>query len=52
MEVVQINTPIAVMFVVYALLMLYIGFYFYKQNKNFRGLFSRWAYYGACDICT
>ncbi|EAJ7000904.1 sodium/proline symporter PutP [Campylobacter jejuni] len=34
MEVVQINTPIAVMFVVYALLMLYIGFYFYKQNKN------------------
>ncbi|HEF9355604.1 TPA: sodium/proline symporter PutP [Campylobacter coli] len=34
MEVVQINTPIAVMFVVYALLMLYIGFYFYRQNKN------------------
>ncbi len=34
MEVVQINTPIAVMFVAYALLMLYIGFYFYKQNKN------------------
>lgn len=38
MEVVQINTPIAVMFVVYALLMLYIGFYFIKplyKSKSF-----------------
>lgn len=34
METVQINTPIAVMFVAYAALMLYIGFYFYRQNKN------------------
>ncbi|ELJ5702795.1 sodium/proline symporter PutP [Campylobacter coli] len=28
------NTPIAIMFVAYAALMLYIGFYFYRQNKN------------------
>ncbi|BEJ81205.1 sodium/proline symporter PutP [Campylobacter coli] len=34
METVQINTPIAIMFVIYAALMLYIGFYFYRQNKN------------------
>ena len=34
MEVVQINTPIAIMFVAYAALMLFIGFYFYRQNKN------------------
>lgn len=34
MEAVQINTPIAIMFVAYAALMLYIGFYFYRQNKN------------------
>ncbi|EAK8012204.1 sodium/proline symporter PutP [Campylobacter coli] len=34
METVQINTPIAIMFVAYAALMLYIGFYFYRQNKN------------------
>ncbi|EFK9623672.1 sodium/proline symporter PutP [Campylobacter coli] len=34
METVQINTPIAIMFVAYATLMLYIGFYFYRQNKN------------------
>ncbi|MCH3769557.1 sodium/proline symporter PutP [Campylobacter coli] len=34
METVQINTPIAIMFVAYAVLMLYIGFYFYRQNKN------------------
>ncbi|EAK0312376.1 sodium/proline symporter PutP [Campylobacter coli] len=34
METVQINTPIAIMFVTYAALMLYIGFYFYRQNKN------------------
>lgn len=34
MEVVHINTPIAVMFIAYAALMLYIGFYFYRQNKN------------------
>ncbi|WP_072229404.1 sodium/proline symporter PutP [Campylobacter coli] len=34
METVQINTPIAIMFVAYAALMLYIGVYFYRQNKN------------------
>ncbi|EAJ3179238.1 sodium/proline symporter PutP [Campylobacter coli] len=34
METVQINTPIAIMFVAYAALMFYIGFYFYRQNKN------------------
>lgn len=34
MEVVQINTQIAIMFVAYSALMLFIGFYFYKQNKN------------------
>ena len=34
METVQINTPIAIMFVAYAALMRYIGFYFYRQNKN------------------
>ncbi|XGQ70007.1 sodium/proline symporter PutP [Campylobacter hepaticus] len=34
METVQINTPITIMFVAYAALMLYIGFYFYRQNKN------------------
>ncbi|EIL6658806.1 sodium/proline symporter PutP [Campylobacter coli] len=34
METVQINTHIAIMFVAYAALMLYIGFYFYRQNKN------------------
>ncbi|EAH8870582.1 sodium/proline symporter PutP [Campylobacter coli] len=34
METVQINTPIAIMFVAYAALILYIGFYFYRQNKN------------------
>ncbi|EAI4025647.1 sodium/proline symporter PutP [Campylobacter coli] len=34
MGTVQINTPIAIMFVAYAALMLYIGFYFYRQNKN------------------
>ncbi|EAL2139224.1 sodium/proline symporter PutP [Campylobacter coli] len=34
METVQINTLIAIMFVAYAALMLYIGFYFYRQNKN------------------
>ena len=34
MEVVQINIPIIIMFIAYAILMLYIGFYFYRQNKN------------------
>ncbi|HEG0497350.1 TPA: sodium/proline symporter PutP [Campylobacter jejuni] len=34
MEVVHISVPIAIMFVAYAALMLFIGFYFYKQNKN------------------
>lgn len=39
METVQINTPIAIMFVAYAALMLYIGFYFYRQNKNTEDFF-------------
>ncbi len=34
MEVVQINIPIVIMFIAYAILMLYIGFCFYRQNKN------------------
>lgn len=34
MEVVHINIQIAIMFIAYAVLMLSIGFYFYKQNKN------------------
>lgn len=34
MEVVQINIQIAIMFVGYSALMLFIGFYFYKQNKS------------------
>lgn len=34
MENVQINTQIAIVFIAYSALMLFIGFYFYKQNKN------------------
>lgn len=34
MEVVNINTPIAITFLAYAALMLFIGFYFYRQNKS------------------
>ncbi|WP_134043404.1 sodium:solute symporter family transporter [Helicobacter pullorum] len=34
MEVVNINTPIAITFIAYSVLMLFIGFYFYKQNKS------------------
>ena len=34
MEVVNINAPIAIMFVAYSALMLFIGFYFYRQNKS------------------
>ncbi|TKX31462.1 sodium/proline symporter PutP [Campylobacter estrildidarum] len=34
MEVVHINMAIITMFSVYTFLMLYIGFYFYKQNKS------------------
>ncbi|MBZ7947592.1 sodium/proline symporter PutP [Campylobacter sp. RM9929] len=34
MEVVHINIAIITMFSVYTFLMLYIGFYFYKQNKS------------------
>lgn len=34
MEIVHINTQIGIMFVAYAVLMLSIGFYFYKQNKS------------------
>lgn len=34
MEIVQINTEIAITFIAYSALMLFIGFYFYKKNKN------------------
>ena len=34
MEVVSINIPIAVMCIAYSALMLFIGFYFYMQNKS------------------
>ena len=34
MEVVKISTEIAIMFIAYSGLMLYIGFYFFKKNKN------------------
>ena len=34
MEVVNISTEIAIMFFAYSGLMLYIGFYFFKKNKN------------------
>lgn len=34
MEVVKISTEIAIMFIAYSVLMLYIGFYFFKKNKN------------------
>ena len=34
MEVVHISTEIAIMFFAYSGLMLYIGFYFFKKNKN------------------
>ena len=34
MEVVKISTEIAIMFIAYSALMLYIGFYFFKKNKN------------------
>lgn len=34
MEVVKISTEIAIMFITYSALMLYIGFYFFKKNKN------------------
>lgn len=34
MEVVKINTEIAITFIAYSALMLFIGFYFYKKNKN------------------
>ncbi|TQR31295.1 sodium/proline symporter PutP [Campylobacter sp. MIT 99-7217] len=34
METVQINTQIAIMFIAYSALMLFIGFYFYRQNKS------------------
>lgn len=33
-ETVVLSLPIITTFIVYALLMLYIGFYFYKQNKT------------------
>lgn len=34
MEVVKINTEIAITFITYSALMLFIGFYFYRKNKN------------------
>lgn len=34
MEVVQINTEIAITFVAYSALMLFIGFYFYRKNNT------------------
>ncbi|MGX3045435.1 sodium/proline symporter PutP [Helicobacter sp. T3_23-1056] len=34
MEVVHISFEIAVMFIAYSVLMLYIGFYFFKKNKS------------------
>lgn len=34
METVKISTEIAIMFISYSALMLFIGFYFYRQNKN------------------
>lgn len=34
MEVVHISLEIAVMFIAYSALMLYIGFYFFKKNKS------------------
>ena len=34
MEVVHISLEIAIMFILYSALMLFIGFYFYRQNKN------------------
>ena len=39
MEIVQINTEISVMFIAYSALMLWIGFYFYKQNKSVEDYF-------------
>lgn len=34
LESVQINTQITIVFFAYALLMLYIGFYFFRKNRN------------------
>ncbi|TKX32895.1 sodium/proline symporter PutP [Campylobacter aviculae] len=34
MENVYMGVPIIIIFLIYTILMLYIGFYFYKQNKN------------------
>ncbi|WP_104721444.1 sodium:solute symporter family transporter [Helicobacter mesocricetorum] len=34
MQLVHINMEITIMFVAYSALMLFIGFYFYKKNKN------------------
>lgn len=34
MEIVHISFEIAVMFIAYSVLMLYIGFYFFKKNKS------------------
>lgn len=34
MEVIKINTEIAITFIAYSALMLFIGFYFYRKNKS------------------
>ncbi len=39
METVNINIEIAIVFVAYSVLMLYIGFHFYRQNKNTQDYF-------------
>ncbi|MCQ2778156.1 sodium:proline symporter, partial [Helicobacter pylori] len=36
---VVLSTPIVTMFVVYSLLMLYIGFFFYNQTETTEALF-------------
>lgn len=39
MEVVKINTEIAITFIAYSALMLFIGFYFYRKNKSIEDYF-------------
>lgn len=39
MEVVHINTEIAITFIAYSALMLFIGFYFFTKNKNTEDFF-------------
>ncbi len=47
---VVLSTPIVTMFIVYSLLMLYIGFYFYKQNETTEDYFCRRSLYGVSVI--